>query len=195
MSKIILIKNFDSIADNQLKLVGKYNSEINDCQKENIDNLKNMFIEHDIKKFNVCFYGDQLQSMMTIDMLKEKFPNVEFKLCIQNEKLNDIDYGDMSFESKLNVIYQDSGEYMLHRMGNDMNFDFPGGDSLKSKFKEIYIFYEKTLKKIINENINILIVSSDLNIKFLKMMCKNYTFEKINFETFIYNENECLSVK
>jgi hypothetical protein len=195
MSKIILIKNFDSIADNQLKLIGKYNSEINSCQKENLDNIKNMFSEHDIKKFHVCFYGEQLQSMMTIDMLKEKFPDIQFNLCLQDIKLDDIDYGNMSYESKLNLIKHDSGEYMLYQISNNMDFNFPGGDSLKSKFKEIYTFYEKTLKKIINENINILIISSDLNIKFLKMMCKKSTFDEINIETFIYNENECLSVK
>jgi bisphosphoglycerate-dependent phosphoglycerate mutase len=195
MSKIILIKNFDSIADNQLKLVGKYNSELNPNQKENIDNIKNLIIEHKIKKFHICFYGDQLQSMMTIDILKERFPNFDFNLCIQNEKLNDIDYGNMSFQCKLDIMNQDSGEYTLYRITNDINFDFPGGDSIKSKFKEIYTFYEKTIKKIINEKINILIITSDLNIKFLKMICKNYTFDEINLETFIYNENECLSVK
>ena len=195
MSKIVLIKNFDSIGDNQQKLIGRYNSELNNCQNDNIENIRKLLIEKKIKKFNVCFFGEQLQSKLTMDLIKETFKNIEFNLYTKTDKLNDIDYGMMSFKCKLDIINEDCGEYLLYKLSNDFNYKFQNGDSYKSKFKDIYNFYEKTIKKLIKEKINILIITSDINIKFLKMILKNYNFEEINLETFIYNENECLSIK
>jgi bisphosphoglycerate-dependent phosphoglycerate mutase len=194
MSKIVLLKNFDTIGDNQQKLIGKYNSEINYCQDENIYNIKRLLIEKRIKKFDICFLGEQLQSKLTIELLKERLKDVEFNITKKTNKLDDIDYGEYSFKSKLDIINEDCGEYLLYKLLNDFNYSFKNGESLKSKFKEIYKFYEKTIKKIVKEKLNILIITSDLNIKFLKMILKNYNFEEINLETFISNENECLFI-
>lgn len=192
MSKIFLIKNLDLIGENQQKFIGNNNSDICKCQNENIYNIRKLLIENQLKIFDLCFYSEQLQSKLTIDILKKNFKNIEFNLETKIKNLNDINYGKIALKSKLDIIDNDFGEYLLYELLNNFNYAFENGDSYKSKYKEIYIFYEDILKKFINNNVNILVITSDLNIKFLKMLLKNYNFEEINLETFIFNKNECL---
>ncbi len=127
--------------------------------------------------FDLMFTSDLFRAQETGRLILEQINQKDIEI-IQNQSLNERNYGDLSGLNK-DEAREKWGEEQVHIWRRSFDVPPPGGESLKNTAERVLPYFEREIMPKVKKSLNILVAAHGNSLRALVMHLENISSEEI----------------
>jgi len=127
--------------------------------------------------FDLLFTSDLFRAQETGRLILEQINQKDIEI-IQNQSLNERNYGDLSGLNK-DEAREKWGEEQVHIWRRSFDVPPPGGESLKNTAERVLPYFEREIMPKVKKSLNILVAAHGNSLRALVMHIENISSEEI----------------
>ena len=127
--------------------------------------------------FDFGYTSNLVRAQETLDEIKKEIGQEDLP-TVQNEALNERDYGDFTGKNKWEVKEQ-VGEEEFHKIRRGWDHKLPNGESLKNVYERVVPYYENEILPKLKDSKNVLIAAHGNSLRALAKYLENLSDEAV----------------